>query len=59
MKNFAFKLLAVFVLASFVLSACGGGAAATEAPVVTEAPLLKLPQPKRLRLLKPCRWQRL
>ena len=43
MKKFAFKLLAVFALASFVLSACGGTAAteasaATEAPAATESP---------------------
>jgi len=31
-----YKLLAVLILASFVLSACGG--AVTEAPIVTEAP---------------------
>jgi putative spermidine/putrescine transport system substrate-binding protein len=36
MKRIAFNLLVLFVLASFVLSACGG--AATAAPVVDEAP---------------------
>ena len=36
MKKIAFNLLVLFVLASFVLSACGG--AATEAPAAVEAP---------------------
>ncbi|HKJ37716.1 MAG TPA: ABC transporter substrate-binding protein [Anaerolineales bacterium] len=31
-KNFVFQLLALFVIAATLLSACGGGAAATEAP---------------------------
>jgi putative spermidine/putrescine transport system substrate-binding protein len=41
MKKIAFNLLVLLVLASFVLSACGGAAkpAATAAPVVTEAPV--------------------
>src|SRR3990172_479100 len=43
MKKIAFHLMALFVLASFFLSACGGntateGPAATEAPALTEAP---------------------
>jgi ABC-type glycerol-3-phosphate transport system substrate-binding protein len=40
-NKFLYKLLAVLILASMVLSACGGATkapAATEAPVVTEAP---------------------
>jgi multiple sugar transport system substrate-binding protein len=44
-KNLLFKMLSIFVLASFVLAACGSPApaptqapAATEAPAVTEAP---------------------
>ena len=38
-KNFAYHLLALFVIAATLLSACGGGAAATEAPAAaTEAP---------------------
>ena len=38
-KKFAFQLLALFVIAATLLSACGGGAVATEAPAVaTEAP---------------------
>ena len=36
MKRKLFALLSLFVLASMVLAACGGGA--TEAPVVTEEP---------------------
>jgi len=35
-KRKLFALLSLFVLASMVLAACGGGA--TEAPVVTEEP---------------------
>ncbi len=35
-KKFAFQLLALFVIAATLLSACGG--AATEAPAVTDAP---------------------
>ena len=35
-KNFAYHLLALFVIAATLLSACGGGAAATEAPAATE-----------------------
>lgn len=38
-KNFAYHLLALFVIAATLLSACGGGPVATEAPVVTEAPV--------------------
>ena len=40
MKKIAFNLLVLFVLASFVLSACGGAAkpAATAAPVATQVP---------------------
>jgi putative spermidine/putrescine transport system substrate-binding protein len=39
MKKIVFNLLVMFVLASFVLSACGGGAApATQKPAATEAP---------------------
>ncbi len=41
MKKIAFNLLVLLVLASFVLSACGG--AATEAPVATEAPATEAP----------------
>lgn len=42
-NNFVYKLLAVLMLASMVLSACGGAkSATTEAPVVaTEAPMVK------------------
>jgi len=40
-QKFAFKLFALFVIAATLLSACGGGAVATEAPVVaTEAPAM-------------------
>lgn len=40
-KNFAYHLLALFVIAATLLSACGGGAVATEAPAVaTEAPAM-------------------
>ena len=46
MKKIAFNLLVLFVLASFVLSACGG--AATAAPAATEALLsLRLPLPPK------------
>ncbi len=39
-NNFVYKILAVLLLASMVLSACGGAKpAATEASVVTEAPV--------------------
>jgi putative spermidine/putrescine transport system substrate-binding protein len=38
-KNFAYYLLALFVIAATLLSACGG-AAATAAPVATEAPAM-------------------
>jgi putative multiple sugar transport system substrate-binding protein len=42
-KNFAFNLLALFVIAATLLSACGGGAVpATEKPNATEAPATKL-----------------
>ncbi|GAB4497108.1 MAG: ABC transporter substrate-binding protein [Anaerolineales bacterium] len=42
-KNFAYHLLALFVIAATLLSACGGGGAATEAPAAdspaaTDAP---------------------
>lgn len=53
MNKFAFKLMVVFVFASLVLSACGGGApateaaateaAATEAPAATEAAATEAP----------------
>src|SRR3712207_1093077 len=33
-----FALLSLLVLASMILSACGGGAPATQAPAATEAP---------------------
>jgi len=35
-KNFAYYMLALLVIAATLLSACGGGAVATEAPVVEE-----------------------
>ena len=38
-KNFVFQLLALFVIAATVLSACGGGAPATEAPASSGDPL--------------------
>ncbi|MDP1778942.1 MAG: extracellular solute-binding protein, partial [Anaerolineales bacterium] len=47
-KNFAYHLLALFVVAATLLSACGGGAAApvaTEAPVMTEAPVVATEAP--------------
>jgi putative spermidine/putrescine transport system substrate-binding protein len=37
MRKIAFNMLALFALASFVLSACGG--AATQKPVASEAPV--------------------
>lgn len=42
-KKFAFQLFALFVIAATVLSACG--AAATEAPVMTEAPVVATEAP--------------
>ena len=40
MKKFAFNLMVLFVLASFVLAACGAAPVATEAPAAaTEAPV--------------------
>ena len=49
-KNLAYYLLAIFVIAATLLSACGGGAATatekpapTEAPVATEAPATAAP----------------
>jgi len=39
MKKFAFNLLVLFVLASFILSACGGATPATEAQGATEVPV--------------------
>ena len=45
-KKFAFQLLALFVIAATLLSACGGGAVATEAPAVaTEAPAVATEAP--------------
>ena len=45
-KKFAFQLLALFVIAATLLSACGGGAVATEAPAVaTEAPAVATDAP--------------
>lgn len=38
-KKIAFQLFALFVIAATLLSACGGGAAATEAPVSSGDPL--------------------
>ena len=43
MNKFAFKLMVVLVFASLVLSACGGGAPATEAPAATEAAATEAP----------------
>lgn len=62
MNKFLFKLMAVFVLASMALSACGGGndqdsddassatepSAAAEAPAATEAPAVATEAPVRL-----------
>lgn len=41
-KNFAYHLLALFVIAATLLSACGGGGAATEAPAA-DAPAADAP----------------
>ena len=37
-KNLLFKMLSVFMLASFILAACGGSPAPTEAPAATKEP---------------------
>lgn len=42
-RNNLFVLLSVLVLASMVLSACGGAATATEAPVATQPPATDAP----------------
>ena len=42
MKNKLFALLSVLVLASLLITACGGGQT-TEAPVMTEAPMTEAP----------------
>ncbi|MBK8419639.1 sugar ABC transporter substrate-binding protein [Candidatus Villigracilis saccharophilus] len=45
-KNLIFKVMSLLVIASFALAACGGGAAATEAPAAaTEAPAVATEAP--------------
>ena len=43
MKRNLYVLLSLLVLGSVVITACGGGAPATEAPVATEAPATEMP----------------
>ncbi|PWB70874.1 MAG: sugar ABC transporter substrate-binding protein [Anaerolineales bacterium] len=63
-KSFIFKMLSLFMVASFALAACGGGAvteapaqteapAMTEAPAVTEAPATEAPSTEEVAL----RWR--
>ena len=42
LRNRLFYMLGLLVIASMILSACGGTATTTQAPVVTEAPTAAL-----------------
>jgi len=50
-KKFLFSLMAVLVIASMILTACGGGA--TPAPTQPPRPLLSRPRPLLNRLQRP------